>query len=229
MGQCRIHGYYSDTFSITGCPDCLRAEESAEEDREALLSTLSEVAASARAPGDYECPHCKYTSLRKNAFRCPLCHGEVGSGFWQQIAAEERRRRQWIEHQEYLYRTDPARDRELAESARRAARKDATDKATYVLTTLLVAPLGCLGGFLVGGVLYLIAGLVVGIVGMMAGVSKDSAAIQLLSDIGGIILPGGGAVIGLLGAVFRGLLEWPAGGILPRISRLNGQLCFRWN
>jgi hypothetical protein len=40
-------------------------------------------------PGDYECPHCKYISLKRNATRCPLCHGSPDANYWSEVAARE--------------------------------------------------------------------------------------------------------------------------------------------
>ena len=34
-------------------------------------------------PGNFECPYCKYVSLRLNASRCPRCSGEIGDDFWK--------------------------------------------------------------------------------------------------------------------------------------------------
>jgi ssDNA-binding Zn-finger/Zn-ribbon topoisomerase 1 len=40
-------------------------------------------------PGEYECPHCRYISLKKRASRCPLCHGEVGAEYWNVVSIRE--------------------------------------------------------------------------------------------------------------------------------------------
>lgn len=117
MSYCRIHGSYSDSWD--GCPDCQSAERE-------TLATLDDLASRSRDFGDYQCPHCRYTTLRRNGTRCPLCHGSIPSTFWQELAAQERAReralkqateqRQHEEQQrqqavrEELERTRPARE-----------------------------------------------------------------------------------------------------------------------
>ena len=94
-----------DVPARTECPEC-RADEAAEHRRRSLEQqeeaqweaetqhfelqrSLSENAYKRANPGDYECPHCKYISLKRGASRCPLCHGEVGSEFWQDLRNRE--------------------------------------------------------------------------------------------------------------------------------------------
>ena len=39
--------------------------------------------------GDYECPHCKQTSLRRDASLCPLCRGAIDGVYWDKVRLVE--------------------------------------------------------------------------------------------------------------------------------------------
>ncbi len=80
MSYCHIHGDYGNYYD--GCPDCSAAEKRAESDREEIKERLSQIAYASANPGDFNCPHCKYKSLKWEATRCPLCRGEVESAYW---------------------------------------------------------------------------------------------------------------------------------------------------
>lgn len=94
---CRTHGTYWDYPGMEeGCRRCRDVEDSAVEARR-----HSEYRAA--NPGDFECPHCRYTSLKAGASRCPLCRGDVTRDYWEEtlatlrVAAErERNERQSI-------------------------------------------------------------------------------------------------------------------------------------
>ncbi|HXU36508.1 MAG TPA: hypothetical protein VN937_09105 [Blastocatellia bacterium] len=121
MSYCHIHGSFDDYFK-SGCPTCRAAEERAATNQEDLRYAISEAARSTANPGDYECPHCLYLSLKKDASRCPLCHGEVRSGYWDVVrvrekADEERRAAALEAAAEEQIRTAPERA-----AAARAAR-----------------------------------------------------------------------------------------------------------
>ena len=78
------------------CPRCSGEERH----RELLAQARDGVEETARAiqesdyrhanPGDYECPHCRYVSLRRAAARCPLCHGTVPTDYWSRIFEAEK-------------------------------------------------------------------------------------------------------------------------------------------
>lgn len=55
-----------------------------------LLQLREEETYKRQNPGEYECPHCKYKSLRSEASRCPLCQGAVGSEYWSVVRAREK-------------------------------------------------------------------------------------------------------------------------------------------
>lgn len=77
-------------------------------------------------PGDYECPHCRYQSLRRSASRCPTCQGSISTSYWTPIfqeereAAEERRRVQRLADEEWK-RGEPERQQRARDAAREKA------------------------------------------------------------------------------------------------------------
>jgi len=81
MAHCRVHGYYADYER--GCSDCRDADEE-------LRQSLTELAQKRANPGDYECPHCFYVTLKNRASRCPQCHGRIGSEYWEEVREKER-------------------------------------------------------------------------------------------------------------------------------------------
>ncbi|MBE0618638.1 MAG: hypothetical protein IH608_12055 [Proteobacteria bacterium] len=70
-------------------------------------------------PGDFECPHCRYVTLKREASRCPMCHGEVSRGYWEDVRAKE-----LADELEYA-RTAP--QREAARKAEEAVAAAATE------------------------------------------------------------------------------------------------------
>lgn len=103
-GYCGRHGI---DHSSSDCPRCL-AEERHEELlssnaetvrvlenlREESIQALEESDRRRANPGDFECPHCRYISLRRDASRCPLCHGSIDSGYWKVVLERERARKE---------------------------------------------------------------------------------------------------------------------------------------
>jgi len=63
---------------------------STEEQREKAVDALHNSDYRRANPGDYKCPHCKYITLKYEASRCPLCHGEIESYYWYTIRAAEK-------------------------------------------------------------------------------------------------------------------------------------------
>ena len=78
-------------------------------------------------PGDYDCPHCRYRTLKLQASRCPKCHGEVSSHFWSKIAeakaenarAAEKHRAAEAARQTLIQEQDRALNLKLQEAYRR--------------------------------------------------------------------------------------------------------------
>ena len=73
-------------------------------------------------PGDYDCPHCLYTTLKRGASRCPICHGSVDVEYWERVrtaeaaraaAQEKKRKEEEARRLEEWERTKP--DRALRE------------------------------------------------------------------------------------------------------------------
>ena len=121
--RCSVHGTYTD-YSSEGCPECRLAETE-------LRSEVALAAYKGANPGDYECPHCRYVSLKAGASRCPLCHGEVGSNYW---SAEAKR-------QEARKAEAVLAERAAAEVKRSAAAAErvAFDRATLAIRGRLLA------------------------------------------------------------------------------------------
>lgn len=130
-------------YAGSTCPRC-----DAEERHSDLLNATAESAAATVAaahesdhrranPGDYACPHCKYISLNYDAARCPLCRGEIGGAYWNDVRAEEkaaaeRRRAQEEEAAAEWIRTAPQRAAAEAEALviRQRIEQAAKNKAT---------------------------------------------------------------------------------------------------
>ena len=101
--HCSRHDIDHRSYDCPRCEAERRHEELLEQARESheevlrLASEIHEEATEAaresdyrRAnPGDYKCPHCKYISLKRDASRCPICHGEPGPAYWSRVAARE--------------------------------------------------------------------------------------------------------------------------------------------
>ena len=108
---CASHSIF---YSGNSCPRC-----DAERRHEDLLSTLEESAESFAIRGEYECPHCKYLSVKSGASRCPLCHGTIDAMYWSAVRAREA---------EAL-----ARKRALREEQAAAVKRDAPARAVAEL------------------------------------------------------------------------------------------------
>lgn len=69
--------------------------------------------------GDYFCPHCRYKTLRRGASRCPECHGDPGSAFWERVDTAEmaERRKKQVADEEYRLRMAAQKERVSAEWA----------------------------------------------------------------------------------------------------------------
>lgn len=90
MSHCPKHGNYDDSRSdYSGCPACRWNEEQERTDRELSQRSLYEIANQSCDLGDYDCPYCLQTSLRRSASRCPLCRGEIAPEFWITIRRQE--------------------------------------------------------------------------------------------------------------------------------------------
>lgn len=150
MAYCRIHGQFDE--SDGGCSECQEWQSRLEENQNELREELSHLAWKTTNPGDYECPHCRFTSLRRLATRCPTCHGAVGDDYWQPIREREERAAA-----KALSEAKERAERDARVAAEQAAHRLAEQEAEHraattaaALTVLLVAL-----GILVGGGYYL--------------------------------------------------------------------------
>ena len=78
-----------------------QAQESHEEEirlaadrHEEAMDALRESDERRANPGDYECPHCRYISLKRYATRCPLCRESPDSEYWNRVEKREERERE---------------------------------------------------------------------------------------------------------------------------------------
>lgn len=128
MGYCKIHGDFSDNT----CWECWWAEEEAKFDRLEMIGEIiaskpdeAAIAHGINNPGDYECPSCRFQTLRLDAARCPKCQSNISSDYWIPIRrqltlqreAEERRAE--IEAEAFA---QAALDREAKATAEREAK-----------------------------------------------------------------------------------------------------------
>src|ERR1039458_7968163 len=94
---CHTHGEYADWRD--GCPDCQEAEKRAEERAREAEQKAEERAREAEEreyrranPGSYECPACKFITLKRDALRCRECTAvveQVEPGYWANVRAAE--------------------------------------------------------------------------------------------------------------------------------------------
>ena len=160
-------GRHSIHYPGRTCPRC----DAEERHREILNATEESIAETAHAmresdyrqanPGDYQCPHCMYLSLRRGASRCPLCHGDVGSEYWNSVraseaAAEERQRAMAAATAAAATAAKAEYDRAAPERAAAARRKEQEHVSAASMSGFWGGLLGAIAGLLVGGVLGLV-------------------------------------------------------------------------
>jgi len=83
------------------CPHCAAADEeyAAEQRHNDLIRSQEEALHKQQNPGDYDCPHCLYRTLKLGASRCPMCHGQIGAEFWRLIQQDKQRREEQAERE----------------------------------------------------------------------------------------------------------------------------------
>lgn len=103
MSYCRVHDglYYKYE---DGCPKCRDDAEQAASDRSEIIGELArsreDIANAAfyfANPGDYNCPSCKFLTLKKGASRCPRCQADPGLQYWAEVETKEREYRAEVE------------------------------------------------------------------------------------------------------------------------------------
>ena len=140
------------------CPRCAAEErheeliDQARDGREATVRAMHESDYRRANPGDYECPHCKYISLKWGASRCPLCHGELRSEHWSNVRAAEKAAAERERAREEAYAAEKIRTAPARAAAARAAAREASAKRFRegLVQGLPMVPLGAVGGFIVG-------------------------------------------------------------------------------
>lgn len=142
MGHCPIHGEYSRP-EHWGCPECQAAQESAEatnanieealsalieearekaeSEREAAAKreendarVIAELRAINKPRGEYACPACKLVSLIRGATRCPECHVDIETAFWEGIRRQEEFKRECEARAALALATRAAEEKRLA-------------------------------------------------------------------------------------------------------------------
>ncbi|KKU50259.1 MAG: hypothetical protein A3F53_01675 [Candidatus Zambryskibacteria bacterium RIFCSPHIGHO2_12_FULL_48_10] len=151
MGRyhCSEHGIeYSSV-----CPACVR--DQAEEDRQSILSSLSEQTEEVSErldtllykqsnPGDYKCPECYFITLKKGAKRCPMCRSSISEEYWKQVAEKEeetRKRKAEIEEKQRQATEEQKRkaqeEKERIVRGIREAKKEWENKVDLVFALLI--------------------------------------------------------------------------------------------
>lgn len=101
MSYCRVHNGLQYEYE-DGCPKCRDDAEQAALDRSEIIrgldqsreearENIADVADAINNPGDYDCPHCKFRTLKKWATCCPRCQKDPGPRYWDGLREEERR------------------------------------------------------------------------------------------------------------------------------------------
>lgn len=175
MSYCQTHGRFDDYFN-RGCPQCQYAEEE-------LRNAVSQAAYTSVNPGDYDCPHCKYRSLKAAASRCPLCHGEVSTDYWNDVRAKEEIAAHAFAEREKATKAEAAAEHlrmaPVRAAAANAVRKRDHDQAVSqaVLGVFLVLGVCFVGGLIACGVVAAIAS----ILGWNVGVSVAVVFVGMLA------------------------------------------------
>lgn len=148
MGYCGQHDIH---YKWGDCPRC-----SAEERHRELLDVTRESAEEAvraaedasyrqRNPGEFECPHCKYVSLRSDASRCPLCREHIDRDYWYRAHAQakeaaDRRRVQQEESAAEKRRNQEARAIQAALAKRKEHNRTAAIVVLCVVAIAIATP-----------------------------------------------------------------------------------------
>jgi hypothetical protein len=171
----------------------LERERIQEEQAELQAELLAESVYKTHNPGEYKCPKCLYITLRANASRCPTCHGDISSQYWNDVRASElaeaeRRRVKAIADEELRKRLAPSIE---AEDLRRKILEEKKAVAAEWKTAGQMAACD-VGLFILAWLCY---------VAVPSGTSSNSIWTILrgiLSGIGGLVF----ILLGLIGIIF---------------------------
>jgi len=115
------------------CPRC-----ETEKRHEELIDLAHESDHRRANPGEYDCPECRYQTLKYLAGRCPKCHAQVSSSYWDAVNNRDRIERQ---------RAEAA----AAEWERDRPRREAKTKAeNRVATGFFIAGVSPIVGLIIG-------------------------------------------------------------------------------
>lgn len=131
MSYCNTHGRYVGD----GCPACRDAEyeiiNELARSREDIATAAAHIAHAENNPGDYDCPSCKFRTLKKGASRCPKCHADPGRQYWVDVAERERLRE--IAAAEEWERGRPDREAREAKDRAKADLEKLKERVTMVI------------------------------------------------------------------------------------------------
>lgn len=118
--------------------DFEREEQSREERLEQLRENAERVTEAWINPGDYDCPECRYRTLKNRASRCPKCQANIGTEYWNRVdeinkEEVERKKAAAKVAQEKWEREAPARAMAARDAAEKEARAAAIDKSKEFL------------------------------------------------------------------------------------------------
>jgi hypothetical protein len=148
---CGRHGI---DYHGSECPRCINEEQhrelliQQEREHEETLDALLGNNNNQFNPGEYDCPHCLFRSLRRGASKCPLCHGNIDSEYWVQVQKREksdevRRAEEKRRHDKELERIRPERERLALEQEKKSTRQKRLEKFDAVFNVFL-GFLGCI-------------------------------------------------------------------------------------
>ena len=112
--------------------------EQSRENAERARENAERVAEARANPGDYDCPACRYRTLRYCASRCPKCQANVDNEYWLRVIAKEKAAKAKWESEAPARarkaREDAEKAREDAERREKKAREDAERAARAIAT-----------------------------------------------------------------------------------------------
>lgn len=115
-------------YSSWNCPRC-EADDRHAESTEAIIDAIDAI----RNPGDYDCPHCLYKTLRHGASRCGFCHGEIEQEFWSKVYEREKEAREKAREKE---KARAAESKRLADENEARVRTGKISAIFYLLVLL---------------------------------------------------------------------------------------------
>ena len=83
---------HSINYTSDNCPRCC-AENRHNELINATYASAEHIRYNESNPGTYKCPSCLYIALLHYASRCPKCHDDISSDYWEEIDREESEKR----------------------------------------------------------------------------------------------------------------------------------------